>query len=161
VLHQYIKTLYRSEFFGILKSLGGYYLLILTTLYIKDGAIVDYLSRLWSAIKYDTDPIIVFCVVLLVIHIGLGYADHQFRIAAQQNENLYEVMLIMDGFGFVSGGGEPFTYRNKYKWEYAQWLNSPDRTWLEKTLFWKTGFFWDASNPPDEYQYPPLFNNNQ
>jgi len=107
-------------------------------------------------------PIIVLWVVwVLIVNIGFGYVDHHLRTIAQQDEVLYEVMLARDELGFLIYGGDQFTYHNQYKWEYAQWLNSPDRTWLEKQLFWKTSIVWDASNPPDEYQYPPLFDNNQ
>jgi hypothetical protein len=119
---------------------------------------MNRLKLLWFDAISNIDPFItLFIIWVVVVNIGFGCIDHQIRIAAQQNEGLYKVMQVRDGLGFLMCGGDQFTYRNQFKWEYAQWLNSPERTWLEKSLFWKTGILWDASDPPDEYQYPPLF----
>ncbi|HPI67186.1 MAG TPA: hypothetical protein PKZ16_01405 [bacterium] len=82
---------------------------------------------------------------------------HKLHSWAQHNKNLYKILEITDLVGFISSGGESFGYANQYKWSYARWLNNPKRTTIEKLLFWKVGILYDATNPPDEYQYPPLF----
>ena len=99
-----------------------------------------------------------FMVIIVLLVIG-GIASHVFRTAAQQNKALYQVMLTMDTMTFMTGGGGSFDYDNYFKWCYATWRKSPERTWREKILFWDTGFFYDASNPPKEYEYPPRFKN--
>jgi len=82
---------------------------------------------------------------------------HKLHSWAQYNKSLYKILEISDFIGFINCGGESFGYANQYKWLYARWLNNPNRTTAEKILFWKFGILYDASNPPEEYQYPPLF----
>lgn len=103
-----------------------------------------YLVRLFLAL-----------VTILSIFVLGNMMDHQFRVAAQNNETLYQVMLTADLAGFIATGGDPVGYRNYFKWSYATWRKSPERTWWQKALFWNAGFLYDASNPPQQYQYVP------
>ncbi|MFC1656505.1 hypothetical protein ACFL14_00865 [Patescibacteria group bacterium] len=85
------------------------------------------------------------------------WVDHSLRSAAQQNEGMYQAMLVIDGMTFMQNGGGALGYQNYFKWEYAKWINSPERTRWQKAAFWDTGIFYDASDPPEEYRYPPLY----
>jgi len=97
-------------------------------------------------------------VVVFLSIFALGrVARHTFRTAAQENATLYQVMLAGDEMDFMTAGGGSFGYDNSFKWSYATWRKSPERTWLQKALFWDRGFLYDASNPPKEYAYPPHF----
>ncbi len=96
-------------------------------------------------------------VVFLVICTLSRVVDHTFRVSAQENENLHQVMLAVDAMDFMLTGGGPVGYDNYYKWAYATWRKSPERTWLQKALVWDTGFFYFANNPPKNYRYPPHF----
>lgn len=96
-------------------------------------------------------------IVILSLHLLSKTASHTFRTAAQQSQPLYQVMLATDLMDFATVGGDPISYDNYYKWVYATWRNSPERTWWQKALFWNVGIVYDASHPPLEYAYPPRF----
>jgi hypothetical protein len=82
------------------------------------------------------------------------------RKYAQHHPLAYEVMLSLDLYAFLQNGGGPIGYSNSSKFQYAKWRASPERTMLEKALFWDTGIFYYTGNPPKEYSYPPLFEKN-
>jgi hypothetical protein len=94
--------------------------------------------------------IVVFIAMIVLPY----YIEHQVRTYAQYHPTLYNVMIALDYTNFVNNGGGFFGYSNYFKWRYAKWINSPDRTIVERLLFWKWGIFYDATNPPNEYQYP-------
>lgn len=99
-------------------------------------------------------------VVLVAFAICGNVAEYQFRKAAQNNETLYDVMLAYDGFNFSQNGGGSFGYANNYKYEYAKWRASPDRTLVQRLTLWDRGIMYDASSPPAQYAYPPKFKQN-
>ena len=97
-----------------------------------------------------------FCVIFIVLSIINNVLDHKIRTFAQKNKTLHEIIMTTDLCSFAMNGGDPLNYNNYYKWTYAKWINDEKRTTFEKIIFWKTGFFYDASNPPREYRYPLL-----
>ena len=99
----------------------------------------------------------IIVVFLLSITVLGKVASHAFRATAQQSQSLYELMLIADGMDFVTAGGGSYGYDNYFKWNYATWRKSPERTFLQKAFFWDRGILNDASEPPKEYGYPARF----
>lgn len=97
-------------------------------------------------------------ILLLVVLINIGSIslNHKIHQAAQHNKTLHEIVITTDGIAFMLGGGGPFGYQNYYKWQYAKWRADPERTRLQKIMFKNKGILYDASDPPDEYQYPFL-----
>lgn len=93
--------------------------------------------------------------IIVLLWIGSGFLNHKIHQAAQYNKTLYEIVMVTDGMSFFISGGDP-GYKNYYKWQYAKWRADPERTRIQKIMFWDKGFLYDASNPPDEYQYPFL-----
>jgi hypothetical protein len=104
---------------------------------------------------YLTRGLAVLAFIALVV--GLHYGEHKVRQAAQTNPTLFAIVQNVDAASFLTSGGDAFGYSNYFKWHYATWLKSPDRTLGERFMFWRTGWMYDASNPPAEYMYPPLF----
>jgi len=101
-------------------------------------------------------PAMLFSVILIGGYIFTAYTSHEMHKFAQHNEKLYRTVMSCDFISFAMHGGNPLGYQNYFKWNYAKWRKAPERTWLEKILFWDTGIIYDASNPPTEYQYPFL-----
>lgn len=99
------------------------------------------------------------CVFLaaLVIAVFVRVGGHAFRTSAQENPTLYQAMLVFDLIDFTTAAGGSFGYSNYFKWYYATWRKSPDRTWSQKALFWDRGILYDATSPPREYSYPRHF----
>jgi len=91
-------------------------------------------------------------MIIVLIHIGSIFLNHKIHQAAQYNKTLHEIVMITDGMSFMTGAGGPISYKNYYKWHYVKWLRSPERTRLQKIMFWDV--FWKEL--PDEYQYPFL-----
>jgi hypothetical protein len=98
--------------------------------------------------------VIAFIVICLAFIITSSLVEHKVRTYSQTHEEVHNVMMVLDMMDFVATGGDHFGYSNFYKWNYAKWINSPDRTKLQKALFWKTGLFYDANFPPENYKYP-------
>ena len=105
----------------------------------------------------NTIKVLLVLLVIFFLRAGSSYLSHQFRQNAQENESLYTAMLNIDAFSFVTAGGGAVGYDNYYKWRYSHWINSPERSWLERILFWDQGIFYDATAPPEHYRYPTLF----
>lgn len=99
---------------------------------------------------------VLIVAIIVLINIGSNLLDHKIRQVAQHNETLHEIVMVTDAMSFMTGGGGPIGYKNYYKWQYAKWRADPERTWFEKAMFWNGGILYDASDPPDEYQYPFL-----
>ena len=102
----------------------------------------------------DVMKIFVALIVVSVIATGSIIANHKFRTVAQKHETIYETMLVLDLMDFVATGGGFLGHSNYFKWCYAKWRSSSERTILEKALFWNFGVLYDARIPPKEYQYP-------
>ena len=96
-------------------------------------------------------------ILMVMLSVATMVVGHHLRSAAQNSQALYEVMLAADVADFLMTGGGAYSYQNYYKWQYATWRNSPERTWVERALFWNVGFLYDATSPPAEYQYLPLY----
>ncbi|MFH1667543.1 MAG: hypothetical protein ABH884_00780 [Candidatus Komeilibacteria bacterium] len=94
---------------------------------------------------------IILCLSLIITS---SLIEHKVRTYAQSHEGVHNIVMTLDMMDFIATGGDHFGYSNFYKWNYAKWINSPDRTILQKALFWKTGFLYDANFPPAEYKYP-------
>jgi len=99
-------------------------------------------------------------VILIGGWIFTAYTSHEMHRATQHNEKLYKAVMSCDLISFMMHSGNPVGYQNYYKWHYAKWRQDPKRTRLEKFLFWDKGIFYDASNPPAEYQYSFLGTKN-
>ncbi|MCK4539715.1 hypothetical protein KAU09_01005 [Candidatus Parcubacteria bacterium] len=95
-----------------------------------------------------------YFVIFLVIVISLNFVNHKIRTYSQYHKNIYAVLTVLDLMDFVAAGGGPVGDNNYFKWCYAKWRNSPDRSILEKVLFWDIGFLYDANNLAEKYQYP-------
>ncbi|MFA6325186.1 MAG: hypothetical protein WCX46_03090 [Candidatus Paceibacterota bacterium] len=95
---------------------------------------------------------ILFCLAVILCH-GINYGA---RKMSQKNETLHNIIMDVDFYCFVTDGGGGFGYRNYYKWEYAKWRKDPKRTIFEKMMFWDLGILYDATSPPEEYEYPLL-----
>lgn len=62
-----------------------------------------------------------------------NFAGHTLRTIAQENESMYSIMLMLDAMDFVNGvAGTSSGCSNYFKWHYAAWRNSPERTLVEK-----------------------------
>ena len=85
----------------------------------------------------------------------------KLRNHAQNNEKFYELMIHYDAYTFLTTGGDSFTYNNYFKWQYAHMLQSSNTPIIFKFLFWDTGIFYNASNPPANYKYPTQFKTPQ
>lgn len=105
----------------------------------------------------------VLTVFLLVaflagFHVGGYYVNQELRRLQQNSVVWCQIMLVKDAFEFFYCGGDLFGFSNYFKWSYAVWVNSSERTWWQKALFWKGGLLYGAlynlSDPPAEYQYP-------
>lgn len=119
-----------------------------------------YFKEFWLNLKGDIpDTMKVFFVISIILALNLCFAfsSHKIHIWAQHNKSLYKIISISDCMEFMCNGGGSFGYQNQYKWAYAKWINNPERTPLQKAFFWECGFLYDATDPPEEYQYPPLF----
>lgn len=81
------------------------------------------------------------------------FVEHQTRTYAQHNKGAYDLMITFDMVTFCINGGDPFTYNNHTKWWYSNWINNPNRTTVEKILFWKIGLFYNTTTAPKEYKY--------
>ena len=99
---------------------------------------------------------ILFFAIWIIVIILMQWTSNEIRKASQKNRTFYEVMMTVDLLGFTQNGGGSFGYQNYYKWQYATWINSPERTKVQRIMFWKVGFFYDATNPSEEYKYPLL-----
>jgi len=99
---------------------------------------------------------IFICLMFLTVFILSNKVSHKIRTASQQNKTLHEVIKSADFMDFFTNGGGSLSYENYYKWSYSKWRNNPNRTSLEKILFWNAGFVYDATNAPKEYPYPLL-----
>lgn len=95
-------------------------------------------------------------MIIALIHFGSIFLNHKIHQVAQHNKALHEIVMTTDGIAFMLGGGGSSGYQNYYKWQYAKWRADPERTRLQKIMFWDKGILYDASDPPDEYQYPFL-----
>jgi len=99
---------------------------------------------------------IITLAILISIPIVLRIAGNEIRRTSQTNQTLYGIIIATDLITFTQNGGGPVGYDNYYKWVYAKWRADPKRTTFEKIMFWNAGFFYDATNPPEEYKYPFL-----
>lgn len=95
-------------------------------------------------------------MLIALIYIGSDFLNHKIHQVAQYNKTLHEIVMTTDGIAFMFGGGDKFGYQNYYKYQYAKWRADPERTRLQKIMFWDKSILYDASDPPDEYQYPFL-----
>lgn len=95
-------------------------------------------------------------MLIVLTNIGPIFLNHKIHQVAQHNKTLYEIVMTTDGMAFMFSGGDSLGYQNYYKYQYAKWRADPERTRLQKIMFWDKGILYDASNPPDEYQYPFL-----
>lgn len=101
----------------------------------------------------------IFLAMVIMIMLGMGnrWIEHQVRLKAQHNERLYNLMIYCDGFTFLSAGGDWLGYQNYFKWQYARTLQDPATPILTRIMFWDSGIFYSAANPPSRYDYPPLY----
>lgn len=83
-------------------------------------------------------------------------AEDNWRTYAQSSPAAYTVMIQLDLANFWLNGGGSYDYRNVAKWNYAHLHKNKATAW-QKFWFWNQGFMYDASNPPEEHRYPPLF----
>ena len=94
------------------------------------------------------------------IILALSFLTHkigsEIRKVSQNNKILHEIIVTTDFISFTQNGGGPFGYENYYKWLYSKWRVDPRRTVFEKIMFWNAGIFYEATNPPEEYEYPFL-----
>jgi hypothetical protein len=93
---------------------------------------------------------IAFVASSIIYHI----LDNKLRTVAQNNKNLYGIIMASDLCTFAINGGDQFGYNNYFKWHYAKWINDPKRTTFERMMFWRVGIIYDATDPPDEYEFP-------
>lgn len=98
------------------------------------------------------------CIIAiwLTFFFVFNYAGKEIRLASQHNKFINTFVMSTDCITFQQSGGGPVGYDNYYKWIYAKWRADPKRTTFEKIMFWRIGIFYDASNPPEAYQYPFL-----
>jgi hypothetical protein len=94
-------------------------------------------------------------VILVVLGLNLTSKtiSHQVRTSVQHNPQLYELILAYDAHSFLTVGGGNFGYQNFFKWQAAKALKNPNTPLISKILFWRKGILYDASSPPDKYQY--------
>lgn len=95
--------------------------------------------------------------IWIMVFLIFRYVGQEIRKVSQHNKFVHEVLMTTDFIAFQQNGGGSFGYDNYYKWTYAKWRADPKRTVFEKMMFWDIGFFYNASNPPEEYKYPFLF----
>lgn len=99
---------------------------------------------------------VLILLVILSFNLCSVYVNHKIHQAGQHNKVIHEIVMQLDFMDFMVAGGGAFGYANYYKYHYAKWRQDPKRTWIQKVMFWDKGFMYDASNPPEEYQYPFL-----
>lgn len=101
--------------------------------------------------------ILLVALLILAMNLATTTISHKAREIAQHNTRLYDLMLIHDAHAFMTAGGGNFGYQNYFKWQYAKALQDPQTPLFTKILFWQRGLFYDAADPPNQYQYPPLY----
>jgi len=77
-------------------------------------------------------------VLLLVAVFAAKIGNFQVREWCSQDSARYETMRTVDAIDFFFGCGS-WDFTNSQTWEHGNWLQSPQRTTLQRVMFWDFG----------------------